>query len=142
MSILHPLRHFALALLFFAGATWAADSVKIVYHINEGLEQASSGLRNIRNHLDADPSVKITVVTHGPGIDFLLAGARDKNGNAYDAMVDDLSLKGVEFKVCNNTLASRKIDKTKVISGASIVPSGVAEVGRLQAKEGFVYLKP
>jgi len=142
MSILHPLRHFALTLLFVAGATWAADNVKIVYHISEGLEQASSGLRNIRNHLDADPSVKITVVTHGPGIDFLLEGARDKNGNTYDAMVDDLSLKGVEFKVCNNTLASRKIDKTKVIAGASIVPSGVAEVGRLQAKEGFVYLKP
>jgi hypothetical protein len=44
--------------------------------------------------------------------------------------------------VCNNTLVSRKIDPKKVIHQAKIVPSGVAEIGRLQAKEGFVYLKP
>jgi intracellular sulfur oxidation DsrE/DsrF family protein len=25
---------------------------------------------------------------------------------------------------------------------AQVVPSGVAEIGKLQAKEGFVYLKP
>jgi intracellular sulfur oxidation DsrE/DsrF family protein len=25
---------------------------------------------------------------------------------------------------------------------AQVVPSGVAEIGRLQAKEGYVYLKP
>jgi len=29
-----------------------------------------------------------------------------------------------------------------VIVDATIVPSGVAEIGRLQAKEGYVYLKP
>jgi uncharacterized protein len=29
-----------------------------------------------------------------------------------------------------------------VIEEASLVPSGVAEVARLQAKEGFVYLRP
>jgi intracellular sulfur oxidation DsrE/DsrF family protein len=44
--------------------------------------------------------------------------------------------------VCNNTLVTRKIDKSKVIAEASIVPSGVAEAARLQAREGFVYLRP
>ena len=34
------------------------------------------------------------------------------------------------------------IDPSKVVMEAKIVPSGVAEVARLQAKEGFVYLKP
>jgi intracellular sulfur oxidation DsrE/DsrF family protein len=29
-----------------------------------------------------------------------------------------------------------------VVMEASVVPSGVAEVARLQAKEGFVYLRP
>jgi hypothetical protein len=29
-----------------------------------------------------------------------------------------------------------------VIMEAKVVPSGVAEIGKLQAKEGFVYLKP
>lgn len=120
----------------------AAEPVKVVYHINEGLEQAGNGLRNIRNHLSADPTAKIVVVTHFKGIDFLLEGASDKNGNPYDAAVDDLSIKGVEFRVCEFTLKGRNIDKSKVHPEAKIVPSGVAEVGRLQAKEGFAYLKP
>lgn len=116
--------------------------VKVVYHINEGLEQASNGLRNIRNHLTADPTAKIVVVTHAAGINFLLEGAQDKNGNPYEAAVDDLVSRGVEFRVCNFTLQSRKIDKSKVYPEAKIVPSGVAEVARLQAKEGYAYLKP
>jgi hypothetical protein len=44
--------------------------------------------------------------------------------------------------VCNNTLVTRKIDKSKVIQEASIVPSGVAEAAKLQAREGYVYLRP
>ena len=54
----------------------------------------------------------------------------------------DLKSKGVDFRICNNTLATRKIDKSKVLAEASIVPSGVAEVARLQAREGYVYLRP
>jgi intracellular sulfur oxidation DsrE/DsrF family protein len=125
-----------------SGGKSAGEPVKVVYHINEGLDQASNGLRNIRNHLTADPKAKIVVVTHAGGINFLLEGAKDKNGSPYAAAVDDLSLKGVDFRVCNFTLQSRNIDKSKVHSEAKIVPSGVAEVSRLQAQEGFVYLKP
>jgi len=132
----------ALGLAGCATSGGSAQPVKVAYHINEGLDQATAGLRNIRNHLAADPGAKIAVVTHSKGIDFLLDGARDKNGNPYDAIVDELVAKGVEFKVCNNTLVSRKLDKSKVIPGATIVPSGVAEIGRLQAREGYVYLKP
>jgi intracellular sulfur oxidation DsrE/DsrF family protein len=48
----------------------------------------------------------------------------------------------VEFRVCNNTLVSRKLSKEQVVMEAKIVPSGVAEVANLQAKEKFVYLRP
>ena len=117
-------------------------AVKVVYHINEGLGQATNGLRNIRNHLAADPGARITVVTHAAGINFLLEGAKDENGNPYDATVQDLVTQGVDFRVCNFTLLSRKIDRSKVIPEASIVPSGVAEIARLQARESYVYLRP
>ncbi len=120
----------------------AAGEVKAVYHLNEGIEQAVGALRNARNHLDADPSVKIVVVAHGKGIDFLLDGAKDKNGNPFDVTVQTLKQRNVEFRVCRNTLNSRKIDESSVIPEATIVPSGVAEIARLQAKEGFVYLRP
>lgn len=120
----------------------AEEPIKVVYHLNTGLEQASDALRNIRNHLSTDPKAKIAVVTHARGIDFLLAGAEDKDKNPYHVIVEDLTSQGVEFKVCNITLERRKIDRSKVIPEARIVPSGVGEVSRLQAREGYAYLKP
>lgn len=134
-----------LALLFLAMAALTAQAVgpeeKVVYHINDGANPMGA-LHNIRNHLNASPKAKIVVVTHGPGIDFLLDGAKDKNGNPYDAVVQELANRNVEFRVCNNTLETRKIDKGRVIPEATIVPSGVAEIAKLQVKEGFAYLKP
>ena len=118
------------------------DPVKVVYHVSESTEQATAALRNIRNHLAADPTAKIIVVTHANGIDFLLDCAKDKNGNLFDANVQELVKKGVEFRVCKVTLDRRSIDPKRVIEEAKLVPSGVAEVARLQAKEGYVYLKP
>ncbi len=116
--------------------------VKVVYHLTQGLEEATRGLGNIRNHLKADPTAKIVVVANGAGVDFLLDGAKDKNGNPFDAIVQDLVSQGVEFRACRNTLEARKIDPSKLLPEAKIVPSGVAEVARLQAREGFVYVRP
>ena len=82
------------------------------------------------------------MVTHALGIDFLLDGAKDKNGNPYNVIVEDLVSKGVDFRLCNFTLTSRNIDPKLVIPEAKIVPSGVAEVGKLQTYEGYAYLKP
>ena len=131
------------ALLVFSQPLPAAEPpVKVVYHLNEGNEQSSNALRNIRNHLDTDPTARIVVVAHARGIDFLLDGAKDKVGAPYDTTVSELKMRGVDFRVCRITLANRGIDPAKVIADASLVPSGVVEVARLQAREGFVYLRP
>lgn len=114
---------------------------KVVYHFNDSAN-ASAGMNNIKNHLATSPNAKIVAVTHGKGIDFLLDGATDKDGNPYNVKVEELMAKGVEFRVCNNTLKSRNIDPKTVLPGAKIVPSGVAEIGRLQTYEGYVYMKP
>lgn len=132
---------FSLLLALSFGLAQGQD-IKVVYHINTGVDSASAALNNIQNHLNAEPKVKIVVVTHGPGIDFLLQDARDSKGREFSSAVSDLSAKGVQFRVCNNTLVSRNINPDKLLMETSIVPSGVAEVARLQAREGFVYLKP
>ena len=134
----------AAATLAFPGgaAAQANDAIKVVYHMSEGIPQASRAIQNIRNHLAADPKAKIVVVTHGLGIDFLLEGATNQMEQPFAGSVADLASKGVEFRVCNNTLVSRKIDSNKLLMESKIVPSGVAEVARLQAREGFVYLRP
>ncbi len=128
--------------LALSTAAYADDVIKTVYHMSEGIPQASRAINNIRNHLAADPKAKIVVVTHGLGIDFLLEGATNQMEQPFAGGVADLASKGVEFRVCNNTLVSRKISADKLLMEAKVVPSGVAEVAKLQAKEGFVYLRP
>jgi len=81
-------------------------------------------------------------VGHGKGIDFMLDGAKDKNGNPFEATMQTLKARGVEFRACANTFASRKLDPKTLSPEAVMVPSGVAEVARLQLKDGFAYLKP
>jgi len=122
------------------GGTVAED--KVVYHLNEGLAQATNGLRNINNHLEVNPKAKIVVVSHALGVDFLMKDARDKNGNPYEVAVQDLKSRGVTFQVCEITLRNRKMNRAQFIEEASFVPSGVAEVTRLQQREGYAYLKP
>jgi uncharacterized protein len=116
--------------------------VKAVYHLSNGVDEAQRAMGNIRNHLNADPTARIVVVGNGNGIEFMLDGAKDRNGNPFDATIQDLKSKGVDFRLCNNTLVTRKIDKSKVIAEVTIVESGVAEAAKLQARDGYVYLRP
>jgi intracellular sulfur oxidation DsrE/DsrF family protein len=119
-----------------------AQPVKVVYHMNEGIPQASRAMANIRNHLVAEPNVQIVVVAHGLGIDFLLDGAVNQMDQPFAGAVSELTAKGVEFRVCQNTLNNRKIPESRVLMEAKVVPSGVAETARIQAREGFVYMRP
>jgi hypothetical protein len=141
-------RFFALAAaLILAGCagTSLKDPVgpdKVVYHLNSGLEQASDGLRNIRNHLEVNPKAQIVVVAHALGVDYLMKGAKDRNGNPYDAAVEQLALQGVRFDVCEITLRNRRLSRDQFIPDAVFVPSGVAEITRLQQREGYAYLRP
>lgn len=120
----------------------AMAEVRVVYHLSEGIAQASRAMNNIRNHLEADPDVRIVVVSHGQGLDFLLDGAVGSNGQPFAGTIADLANKGVRFAACNNTMQNRKITRDRLVMEAVVVPSGVAEVARLQAREQFVYLRP
>jgi len=127
--------------MFFAGPLHAPDPVpRVVYHISNG-ETASTALRNLHNHLQASPAVKVVVVAHNSGVDFLLSGARDESGQAYEPVVQEFGRRGVEFRVCYNTLERRGIGPAQVVPGATVVPSGIAEIGRLQTREGYAYMR-
>lgn len=115
---------------------------KVVYHVNDTPAQAANTLRNIGNHLEVNPKAKIVVVTHAQGVDFLFDGAKDKNGNPYNIAVEELKTRGVQFDVCEITLRNRQLTKSRFIPEVSFVPSGVAEITRLQQREGYAYLRP
>ncbi len=115
---------------------------KVVYHISDTERQTKLALQYIRNHLEVNPKAKIVVVTHALGVDFLREGLRDKNGNPYNVPVEDLDFRGVRFLVCGITLRERKMKQSEFIPEAKFVPSGVAEIARLQQREGYAYIRP
>jgi intracellular sulfur oxidation DsrE/DsrF family protein len=131
-----------LALAGCASTSGPVAEDKVVYHLNEGLPQATNGLRNIRNHLEVNPKARIVVVAHAQGVDYLMKGKKDANGNPYETIVQDLKGQGVQFNICEITLRNRKLTKAQFIEDATYVPSGVAEITRLQQREGFAYLRP
>lgn len=131
-----------LAGMLVSAPALAAEPTKVVYHMVDGLDQATRGMGNIRNHLRADPEAKIVVVAHGEGINFLLEGAKDRNGRPFDAAIAALASQGVEFLVCDNTLQARNIPASKLVLEARVVPAGVVEVANLQFKQHYAYLRP
>ena len=137
MKLRHWLAGLACALV--TAGTFAQDLV--VYHIDDMAAQALKGLRNIRNHLDVDPSAKITVVTHAQGVDFLMEGVKDVNGGAFAGPVAALVARGVRFEVCEITLKNRNLKREQFIQEAEFTPSGVVRLAKMQ-KLGASYIKP
>jgi hypothetical protein len=129
---------------------------KVVYHINYDDTKTQAGaLGNIQNHINAvgAENLDLKVVLHGNGLSLLLepdALARVpkfKNANADETMmakIDGLKSQGVVFNVCENTVSGRKVNiETDLynVDKKDLVPSGVAELARLQGM-GYSYIKP
>ncbi|XDA97066.1 DsrE family protein [Sulfitobacter sp. LCG007] len=139
-------------LLGIAGSALAQDSErygkqKVVYHINYdgGAESAAykGAMRNIQNHIDAvgAGNIDVKVVLHGNGLGLLMSA---KDDSVLQTAVASLKGQNVSFDVCNNTLQGREIsysDDLYDVWEEDIVPSGVAELSRLQ-QMGYTYIKP
>ena len=119
---------------------------EVVYH-EDTTGQASAPyflhlLGNIRNHLDAvgKDHVQISVVDNSSGVDmFQLANSDLPLAKKMDALRAD----GVRFLICANTLQAAHIDWRDLhgVREEDIVPSGVAEIARLEGM-GYVYIHP
>lgn len=129
---------------------------KVVYHINyDNPKKQGGALRNIQNHINAvgAENLDLKVVLHGNGLSILLDPdsleklKKFKHANADEKMtakIDNLKSQGVAFNVCANTVRGRKVDvdtDLHNVDKGDIVPSGVAEVARLQ-QMGYSYVKP
>lgn len=137
-----------LAMAFFsAGPTFANTSYakqKVVYHVNYfDVKRSIGAMHNAQNHINTLGQGKheIRFVLHGNGVE-LLRKLTQESPDAADRL-DSLRSQGVKFNICANTLRGRKIalDDLHFAEEDDIVPSGVAEIGKLQ-QDGFVYLRP
>ena len=117
---------------------------KVVYHVNyDDPKHQAAAMRNIQNHINAvgAENLDLVVVMHGKGVTLLKKANDDMN---FQSKVVNLKDQDVKFQVCNNTLRGKKIDyETDLfdVNENDIVPSGVAELARLQQK-GYTYIKP
>jgi intracellular sulfur oxidation DsrE/DsrF family protein len=118
----------------------AGPAPRVVFQINVA-EDAPTILRFVTNYLIAEPTAKVAVVGYGPGIDFMLKDAKDPKGVAYEPQLAALKARGVEFKVCNNTLKARNVTADVVSREAVVVPGAVNEILRLQTREGYAYFQ-
>ncbi|MBU6257547.1 MAG: DsrE family protein [Burkholderiales bacterium] len=130
-----------LTLMLACGVAAAQGADTVVYHIDNAEQQALKALRNIRNHLDVDPKAQIIVVAHAEGVDFLMEGAKDRNGSLYAGPVSALKSRGVRFEVCELTLKNRGLKEDQFIQEADFTPSGVVRLAQLQ-HQGYAYIKP
>jgi len=127
--------------LLSATAVRADDVIKTVYHLPDD-RLTTLAMNNINNHLSADPRAKIVAVALSTGVRAFTFGAQDASGRPYADWVDQLPAKGVEFRICQNSMKALQLTQKDLVDKVQVVPSGVAEIARLQAKEGFVYIRP
>lgn len=128
----------------FAFANSGYERQSVVYHVNYNDAKRSIGaMRNAQNHINAlgEDNYEIRFVLHGNGVELLREVANSSPDAA--ARIDSLRNQGVNFDICANTLRGRKIELSELYFAdeSDIVPSGVAEIGKLQ-QQGYVYLRP
>jgi uncharacterized protein len=140
-----------LLIAMFATNAWAAPAgyykdQKVVYHNDGGGPDNATYFRkmlnNLKNHIAAlgKSHVQIRVVDHGDGVIMLQMAQTDEK---LAQLIDARKAEGIQFLVCQNTLDERNIDWHTLygVSKEDLVPSGVAELARLQMM-GFVYIHP
>lgn len=154
MKRLIPLTLLILSIAAAAQADERYGKQKVIYHVNfDDLATQVATLANIQNHINAvgAENLELKVVMHGDGVSLLLEpdalkDTKMKAANATDeiqAKISGLKDQGIKFEICANTLKGRSVpmDALYDVSESDIVPSGVAELARLQ-QLGYAYIKP
>lgn len=118
---------------------------KVVYQNDGGMPDDRAYflrvLRHIGAHIAATKgNVEISVVNFAAGVKVF----KDANTDAELAKaIDAARAKKVRFLICNNTLQGMGLKPEDLygVTAADVVPSGVAELARLQGL-GYVYIHP
>lgn len=122
-------------------------SQKVVYHVaTRGSWRDREGeawrlVAVLNNHINAvEPEeIAIDVIFQGDGIDAL---KRAKANPKLASALDNLRRRGVNFRVCANTLEAQKLGPGTLhgIEPKNLVQAGVAELIHLQ-KQGYAYIR-
>ncbi len=116
--------------------TTRTSTYGVVVHVDESdPDKHESVLRNVANLLDAEDSISVELVAHGPGLSAVL---RD---SAHADRLRELLDRGVQVAACANTMRSQDIAEDQLVPGSHVVPAGIAELVNKQ-RDGWAYVRP
>jgi uncharacterized protein len=127
----------ALGLLTSAHAQDApARQHRIVMQLVSGDTLVHKGLmRQLRNMLEAAPTMQMEVVCHGPGMDLLMS-----DRSIVADKVKHFNERGIVFLACENTITERKLDRALILPEAGYVKAGIIHIVERQ-EDGWSYIK-
>ena len=123
--------------ILVSGSLIAQRQHKVVFEITSSDTADYSGvLRSVKNALKDAPGTRIEIVCHGPAI-FMLV--KEKTVLA-DAMQELQTKQAVSFAACANSMRKNNLDKSQLVTVATVVPNGVLEIVFKQ-EDGWSYIK-
>ena len=109
---------------------------RIVMQLVSGDTLVHKGLmRQLRNMLEAAPTMQLEVVCHGPGLDLLMT-----DRSIVTTKVSEFADKGIVFLACENTVKERKLDPALIHPKAGSVKAGIIHIVERQ-EDGWSYIK-
>lgn len=138
---MHYLKTFTLliALMTATNLSAAPDAKhRIAFEVTmAGDEEWNGVLNNVKNIRVAlgKENTEVIVIAHSNGLGLLV-----KKDNKPADRIKELADDGVVFAACENTMKKKNVTKENLLSSATTVDSGVAEVVRRQ-EAGWSYLK-
>lgn len=111
--------------------------VKIVFDVTSADSLTHQAvLRHVSSMAAAYPQSVFEVVVYGSAMPMFVKG-RSSVSKAIQKLESNPN---VSFKVCEQTMARYKVDKSQLIGNVSTVPDGILEIVNKQA-EGWGYIK-
>ena len=98
-------------------------------------------LAQVARHHAFNPDIETHVILIAEGVRPAIEGAEDATGGQYSAQMEQLIASGIRIFACKATLNYFTLTEDDLAFGVETVPSGVATLGRLQAREGWGYIK-
>jgi len=117
-----------------SGTQGVAVHLDSIAHINRAIRQ-------VERLVDAHPGTPVRLILIASAVEPALEGAMDKNGGLYSAQLEQLLARGVGIFACETTLISLSKRPDELTFGVDTVPSGIAELARLQLESDYAYLK-
>ena len=139
-SVLPPL-----TLLFLLLAAWLShgnddDRYGVAFHVDSDTKM-NHVLRQVGRHRAANHAMPTRVILIAEGVKAALDNATDSSGGAYSAQMEQLIAAGIRIFACETTLTSYGLDADDLALGIETIPSGVAELARLQISHQWAYIK-